>query len=163
MQNRSEICNVITNCCAYVDTTVVWFQPLKTLDEGSGETRLRNLRKDQHLGPAIRACAGKAWPEYEPMKYDPRWRTKLTLQRPSDAALEYLHDSPFEYLITRVDFALDFTTATVLEAERVQEWFDIHFVKPWPGKQQLGRVKGTTYSSDLKVRAQDRRPNGSRP
>jgi hypothetical protein len=94
-------------------------------------------------------CDGESWPDNERMPNNPIYCQKFTMQQPTDAVFEFLDEIPDMYglLITRVDFALDFITRTKKDAKVVQKFFDMHAVKRWPGKRQIGWLKRTKYSA----------------
>ena len=78
------------------------------------------------------------------------------MHRPGGPVFEFL-DSILvgrnEILITQVHFALDFITATQDEADTVGAFFAKHYVKLWPGKQNLGNFGRTIYSSQKEEHA----------
>ena len=126
------ISQLVVRNYAYIDTVVVWFHI--TL-------------KPKHVTEIKRRCDGDAWINYDkPMKHQPSWRCKVTMQKPRDACFHYLEalaagglieNYPYYYLINQVHFALDFITLNQADAEIVHQFLAKHFVKLWPGKTNL--------------------------
>jgi len=141
LKRANSVAQLITAKHAYVDTVVNWFHI--TL-------------KPEHIAEIDQRCDGDAWINYDkPMKYQPWWKCKLTMQKPKDTAFYFLEalaggfieDYPYHYIITQTHFALDHVTATVSDKESVHEFNATHLVKAWPGKQMLGNYDGTLYSA----------------
>lgn len=140
---HKEACSInqlVVKKYAYIDTVVIWFHA--------------RINKTQ-LAEIIRRCDGSAWPEYLPMKFQPWWSCKLTMQRPRDECFGYLAFLAFgflddvcrDYKINQLHIALDLCTEIQADAQAVNDFNATYLVKPWPGKRKLGNYGLTLYSA----------------
>jgi len=116
---------------AYVDMLQVWLARPLTPAEQSG----------------LRRQCGSLHVSDEAMSYQPKWQQRLQIRQPTAKAFRQLQRfTSGEYLINKVELALDLTTTTALDSRRLQEFFETHWVQPWRRGQKLGKVGSTAYS-----------------
>jgi hypothetical protein len=146
IDQANSVAQLIKAKLPYIDTVVVWFHI---------------SLKDYHIAEIRRRCDGVVWiNDDKPMKHQPWWKCKLTMQQPQDEVFYYLdaladgfiESYLFHYIITQVHFALDHITATALDKDVVHEFNATHWVKAWPGKGKLGNYGSTLYAAKTSTR-----------
>lgn len=80
----------------------------------------------------------------------PAWqgyRFRIRLHQPQPDALMFLAKVAGEYLVNRIDIAVDFITASREAADELREFLNRHLTQRWHGKRRRITVEGTIYFS----------------
>lgn len=117
----------------YLDAVQVWLR--------------RPLRFRKLL--SLRRLCGSLNARTRPMQFHPEFRQRLRLRQPSEEAVRYLHKlMSGDDVINYVELALDLIVDDIDDAHALQEFFERHWVKKWPGKRRCNRCEGTAYWSE---------------
>ena len=86
----------------------------------------------------------------QPKRWDPAYRVRLQVRRPSQEALQWLATLS-GVLMNYVEIGLDWTFTTEEERDAAHEFVINHHIKRWHGDQQVTFHKGTRYTAQRRV------------
>lgn len=129
-EKHDRIVGLVRDQVNYIDTVELWFPwPVN-------EFQIKEI-KDR--------CLGKVIPRYYSQENPQPYPSKLSIHRPQDDLFEFLDDLPEDVYPCRLDVAIDYITDTFESAREIQKYFELHWIKLWPGKRQLSRFQETIY------------------
>ncbi len=83
------------------------------------------------------------------MYMNQKWQQRYAIHQPTVGVirilLEGIQAGVFHIWISRVDIALDLTTASFRDAVELKEYFDVHHVMPWHLNNHIHYVQDTMY------------------
>jgi hypothetical protein len=138
----SDVAGLVARRVSFIDTLSLWI-PKKVADEPVSVSGL--LQELIDSGYALSTSKLNKPPKDR--KHIPTgMQQKITIQKPSDDGLEYLEQRlQGQYLISRLDVALDLCTRSYLDAEVVSDFFDAHLVMLYRRGGHIARVCKTKY------------------
>jgi hypothetical protein len=122
---------LILHCSVYIDTVQIVLRRRLSPDDA------RRVIELNHSGKVILEPR-PAWQEY---------RFRIRLHQPQPDALMFLAKVASEYLVNRIDIAVDFITASREAADELREFLNRHLTQRWHGKRRRSTVEGTIYFS----------------